>query len=307
MAGYHFFSKTIPPGIETLTKPPKDDWLVRFGIAEKTASILVRLSYTDSMINPFFANKLEQAVKVTGCPLCFMRQQAESKYIHSIIADHINDPASRVHIINSLGYCPTHTWKIAEVEKKEDGESLGTSIIYEHLALVIRERLEKLKKYPKTLTKNNPLLKQVQKYLPQQASPSASLRTETACRVCVMAAESDDSYVRWLLEGLSDPDNDETRRLYRQSNRLCFDHLRQSLDKAVPASAAGLEFLLEDSLEMLKALDGDLRVHISKYDYDKKAPRTEAEQFSWLRAVYFFAGRREGENPKPGFSDRQES
>jgi hypothetical protein len=259
------------------------------------------------MINPFFANKFEPAVKVQGCPLCYMRQQAEAKYIRSIIADHINDPASRVHIINSLGYCPTHTWKIAEVEKKEDGESLGTSIIYEHLALVVTERLEKLRNYPKTLAQNNPLRQQVQKYLPRQGAPSASLRTETACRVCQMAAESDDSYVRWLLEGLADADNDETRRLYKQSNRLCFEHLRLALDKAVPASAAGLEFLLEDSLEMLKALDNDMRGHIAKYDYDKKAPRTEAEQFSWLRAVYFFAGRREGENPKPGFSDLQES
>lgn len=257
------------------------------------------------MINPFFANKFEQAVKVTGCPLCYMRQQAEAKYIRSIIMDHINDPASRVHIINSLGYCPTHTWKIAEVEKKEDGESLGTSIIYEHLALVIVERLEKLKKYPKSLNQNNPLLQQVQKYLPTPASPSASLRTDKSCRVCEMAAESDDSYVRWLLEGLSDPERDETRRLYKQSNRLCFDHLRQALDKAVPASAAGLEFLLDDALETLKALDADLRGHIAKYDFDKRAPRSEAEQFSWLRAVYFFAGRREGDNPKPEFSDSQ--
>lgn len=257
------------------------------------------------MINPFFANKFEQAVKVSGCPLCYMRQQAEAKYIRSIIADHINDPASRVHIINSLGYCPAHTWKVAEVEKKEDGESLGTSIIYEHLTLVLVERLEKLKRYPKLLAANNPLLQQVQKYLPRQGSPSASLRTDTPCRVCQMAAESDDSYVRWLLEGLADPDNDETRRLYKQSSRLCFDHLRQSLDKAEPASAAGLEILLEDALETLKSLDADLRGHISKYDYDKKAPRSAAEQFSWLRAVYFFAGRREGDNPKPEFSDSQ--
>jgi hypothetical protein len=234
-----------------------------------------------------------------------MRQQAESKYIRSIIMDHINDPASRAQIIDSLGYCPKHTWKIAEVEKKEDGESLGTSIIYEHLALVIAQRLEKLKKYPKTLRQNNPLLQQVQKYLPGQALPSASLRTETPCRVCVMAAESDDSYVRWLLEGLSDLERDETRRLYQQSGRLCFDHLRQALDKAVPASAAGLEFLLEDALETLSSLENDLRGHISKYDYDKKTPRSAAEQFSWLRAVYFFAGRREGENPEPGFSHSQ--
>lgn len=257
------------------------------------------------MINPFFANKFEQAVKVTGCPLCYMRQQAEAKYIRSIIADHINDPASRVHIINSLGYCPPHTWKIAEVEKKEDGESLGTSIIYEHLALVIVERLGKLKRYPKLLAGNNPLLQQVQKYLPRQGAPSASLRTDTPCRVCQMAAESDDSYVRWLLEGLADPENDETRRLYKQSNRLCFDHLRQALDKAEPASAAGLEVLLEDALETLKSLDADLRSHIAKFDYDKRAPRSAAEQFSWLRAVYFFAGRREGDNPKPEFTDLQ--
>lgn len=257
------------------------------------------------MINPFFANKFEQAVKVTGCPLCYMRQQAEVKYIRSIISDHINDPASRVHIINSLGYCPTHTWKVAEVEKREDGESLGTSIIYEHLALVITERLEKLKRYPNLLAQDNPLLQQARKYLPQQASPSASLRAEKPCRVCQMSTESDDSYVRWLLEGLADPDNDETRRLYKLSNRVCFDHLRQALDKAVPASAAGLQFLLDDALETLKTLDADLRSHISKYDYDKRSPRSEGEQFSWLRAVYFFAGRREGDNPRPEFSDSQ--
>jgi len=113
------------------------------------------------------------------------------------------------------------------------------------------------------------------------------------------------SYVRWLLEGLANPDNDEIRRLYKQSNRLCFDHLRQSLDKAIPASTAGLEILLADALETLKPLDSDLRGHISKYDYDKKAPRSEGEQFSWLRAIYFFTGRREGDNPKPEFSDSQ--
>jgi hypothetical protein len=258
------------------------------------------------MINPFFANKFEQAVKVSGCPLCHMRQQAEAKYIHALIMEHINDPTSRVLIINSLGYCPTHTWKIAEVEKKQDGESLGTSTIYEHLIQVIVQRLEKLRGYPKSLGRNNPLLQQVNKYLPGQSLPSASLRTDKPCRVCQMAAESDDSYVRWLLEGLADPDNDETRRLYQQSNRLCFDHLRQCLDRAVPASAAGLEFLLEDAIATLKTLDSDMRAHIAKYDFDKNAPRSEGEQFSWLRAVYFLAGRREGENPKPAFGARQE-
>jgi hypothetical protein len=258
------------------------------------------------MINPFFANKFEQAVKVSGCPLCYMRQQAEAKYIRSLIMEHINDPTSRVHIINSLGYCPTHTWKIAEVEKKEDGETLGTSTIYENLVLVITRRLEELRHYPRKLGRNNPLLQQASKYLPGQSLPSASLRTDKPCRVCQMAAESDDSYVRWLLEGLADPDNDETRRHYQRSNRLCFDHLRQCLDKAVPASAAGLEFLLDDSLETLKALDNDLRGHIAKYDFDKNAPRSQAEQFSWLRAIYFFAGRREGDNPKPEFSNSQD-
>ncbi len=254
------------------------------------------------MVNPFFANKFEQAVKEQGCPLCFMRQQAEAKYIRSIIADHVTDPASRVHIINSLGYCPRHSWQISEVEKQQDGESLGTGIIYEHLTKVILERLEDLRRYPKTLAHTNPLAKRIEQFLPARR-PSAPLRTETPCRVCVMGAESDDSYVRWLLEGLADPEHDETRQLYQKSNRLCFDHLRQSLDKAVPNSAPGLEFLLEDTLVTLKNLDTDLRGHIAKYDWDKKStPRSAAEQFSWLRAIYFFAGRREKDNPKPDFS-----
>lgn len=254
------------------------------------------------MVNPFFANKFEQAVKEQGCPLCFMRQQAEAKYIRSIIADHVNDPASRVHIINSLGYCPRHSWQIVEVEKQQDGETLGSGIIYEHLTKVIIERLDDLRRYPKTLARTNNLTQRFEKLLPSRLA-SSPLRTETPCRVCVMGAESDDSYVRWMLEGLSDTGNDETRRLYQESNRVCFEHLRQALDKATSTSAPGLEFLLEDTLSTLQNLDTDLRGHIAKYDWDKKGtPRTEAEQFSWMRAIYFFAGRRDKDNPKPGFS-----
>lgn len=255
------------------------------------------------MINPFFANKFEQAAKVTGCPLCYMRQQAESKYIHSLIMEHINDPTSRAHIVNSLGYCRAHTWKIAEVEKREDGETLGTSTIYENLVLVVIRRLEELRSHPAQLRRENALWQKIKSYLPKKSLPSASLRTNTPCRVCQMAAESDVSYARWLLEGLSDPNNDEIRRLYQQSNRLCFDHLRQALDSATHIHAEGLAFLLTDSIATLQMLDNDMRGHITKYDFDKNAPRTQGEQFSWLRAIYFFAGRREGDNPKPEFSD----
>jgi hypothetical protein len=58
---------------------------------------------------------LRSAMRQPGCPICRIRDEAEYKYLYFLLWENVNDGATRMRIIRSLGFCsPTRSrWPAA--------------------------------------------------------------------------------------------------------------------------------------------------------------------------------------------------
>jgi hypothetical protein len=84
---------------------------------------------------------LRSAMRQPGCPICRIRDEAEHKYLYFLLWENVNDGATRMQIIRSLGFCPRHTWQMGRMETHHFGDAFGNSIIYENVVEVVRKRL----------------------------------------------------------------------------------------------------------------------------------------------------------------------
>ncbi len=237
---------------------------------------------------------LRLALQQPGCPICYLRADSEWRYIRSLLWESVNDPPTRGHFIRSLGYCPEHTWQTGLLEKAEFGIPLGNAILYEHLSGVVQERLA-------AYTRRMGWLRQpwwrrfLRTIWPRswQRLAASELQPETPCRVCQIGEQSAQTYLAWLLRGLSGPE-DVIHTEYAASDGLCLAHLRQGLAAADRQVEKGAQFLVETTLQRLGALRRDLGEFERKNAWDyRHETKTETEKTAWLRALMLFGGNRQ--------------
>ena len=240
---------------------------------------------------------LKLAMRQPSCPICRIRDEAEYRYLYFLLWENVNDGTTRMQIVNSLGFCPKHTWQMGRIETKNFGDAFGNSIIYENLVEIVRDRLTRY--VHRTQAKQR---SRWQGYLdrllrrPQRLPFPAELQPQAICRVCQTGEQSERSHVHWLLQGLSVPEPD-FRDWYTQSERLCFRHLRLALELADPETEAGAMFLARDATEYLDRLRVDLDEYGNKHAWDRRFEEmTESEKVSWLKAFIFFGGNERNEN-----------
>ncbi len=235
--------------------------------------------------------ELMEALQKPGCPICRVKEEAEYRYLFFLLYENVNDGATRLQIVSSLGFCPPHTWQMGNIEIKQFGDAFGNSIIYENLVRVAHDRLAQYmrrvqagqqSKFRGWLTR---LLGQ-----PRQWSYPDELHPQADCRVCQMGEQTVNVHLRWLLEGMSEP-QPELRDYYVHSDRLCLQHLRQALELGDPQTESGAAFLAKDMLQYLSTLRVDLREYSGKRAWDRRfEPKTEGEKVSWFKAFQFFGG-----------------
>src|SRR5512141_3235778 len=100
-------------------------------------------------------NHLLEAMKKPGCPACRTSRQASERALVSFLWENVNEPDVRQGILDSYGFCPTHTRVMVSREVLSSSVPLGTNIIYEHLGRVIANELKGLR--PTGIAAANPL------------------------------------------------------------------------------------------------------------------------------------------------------
>ncbi len=81
-----------------------------------------------------------------GCPICRRRHDAAFEAVDMLLWEHVNDPAVRMQIIASRGFCNEHTRLLAATELSHSGTTLGINIIYEHLGRELSRELGALER-----------------------------------------------------------------------------------------------------------------------------------------------------------------
>ncbi|MBN1812951.1 MAG: hypothetical protein JXA14_14040 [Anaerolineae bacterium] len=253
---------------------------------------------------------LKRALCKSGCPICRLRQQAERRYLFTLLYENVNDGGTRQHLVHGMGLCPEHTWALQAVEQERWHDGLGVGIIFEDLAGRVSASLaEYLKRSPaQSGGRHTSLCRRLERlgrpgrwlacHLPW-SSPGASLLAQLSpsecCRACDLVGRMEEAHLNWLVEGLAEG---ELRAPYAASAGLCLPHLRLALASASDEQA--VHCLAEVAAAHLGLLMSDLGEYVRKHDWNNREEAKHPwEQAAWLRAVAFFAGeapRAEGED-----------
>lgn len=218
---------------------------------------------------------LQDALAMPGCPICRLGRRAASFYLDHLFYENVNDPAARVPLGLSLGFCSEHADEAARL-----GDALGVGIIYEDLVRLVIERLGNLQDQPggqpgsawwqgrrrAARRKTNLLLR------PQSPCPACSSRDQAEERYCWALLK----HIHTMLPALE------------ASEGLCLRHLAACLEQT------GFEtekaHLLEVEKGRLESLHLDLQELIRKFDYRYAREPKGVEAGSWKRALAKISG-----------------
>jgi hypothetical protein len=232
---------------------------------------------------------LKSALRQPGCPLCRARLSAETRYLKSLLWEHVNDAGTRIRLTQSLGACGRHAQQMLQMEVTGWDVPLGNAIIYEGLAKTVSFRLREVR----ALAKKQARRGNAQRLMARLAARGKRderldrpLTPEKGCRVCELGQESERYYAETLLQML---DEQEYQRLYDGSDGVCLSHLRLLLQISSPG--AGLQYLLDQSEQRTERLETDLREYVRKQSYQfHDEPVSEGERTAAARAKAFFGG-----------------
>lgn len=239
---------------------------------------------------------LKRALRLQGCPVCRLREEAVQRYVRFLLAENVNDGDSRAHIVRGLGFCPEHTWLLYRTEVTRFGDALGNSILYEHLAAQVRENLTAfLQDLPSPASHRTSWWQRAWARACRAVGvllrPSGAvdpLRPAGQCRMCAHAAQEEETVIHALVNLCATAD---VRALYAASDGLCLAHLRQALRVAATRNPDSACFLAEDASQRLGALVTNLGEYIRKQAWEyRDEPLTSGEEAAPRNAVQFFGG-----------------
>jgi len=214
---------------------------------------------------PYF--NLLDALKETGCPVCFLIKKSTNKSMDDFLYESVNDAGLRQEIKASQGFCNRHAWQLHKF-----GDGFGQAIVYSDLINIILRKLEDIDKAMSL------------KELIKRISPRISSRH--ICMFCRQEKDVEERYVSVFLENFDDP---EFSIAYKNSFGLCLPHIVFTLKK-YRNKQPGKEFLEVESPKLASLLS-ELKEFLRKHDYRFSNEKFGKEGDSWIRAIEKLIGK----------------
>jgi hypothetical protein len=254
---------------------------------------------SDDDVPMVIATRFLEAFRQSGCPMCFLGQQALDDYFSHWVWDYVSDADLREAMRRGLGMCAEHTWQLLHTDVREYGETFGVSIIYQELVahtigLLERVALEAQAREAQRPSRLGRLRRWLYRrsaarrwFLPARWRGSPLLKA-AECHVCAYRAESERRSTYWLVQVLRRAEN---RTRYAASDGLCLPHLRAALELALEIEPGVARFLAASAGQHLEALAADLDGYVAKRAWDRRhEAMTAGEQEAAQRASRFFGG-----------------
>ncbi len=231
-------------------------------------------------------NNLIEALGKPGCPACRIFRQASERALVSFLWENVNEPDVRQGILDSYGFCPTHTRVMVSREVLSSSVPLGTNIIYEHLGRVIAGELKGLR--PGKITAANPLRGLLRRLRDGKAA-SGPLHPRGPCPACSAGENAAGNSLHVLCEEVQKPG--DVREAYLTSDGLCLAHLRAAIEAHSEKFPAAVTLLIDTTVERLEKQSRDMKEFIRKnnWSYRDEKP-TEAEDTAWRKTLGFITG-----------------
>jgi len=223
-------------------------------------------------LKPYSHYELLEACVLTGCPVCRVGAQTVQRYLKSSFYEYVNDRDMRAKLVKSLGYCGEHVQLLLSAKI---ADTLGASIIYEHLVKVI------LREFPKDSSSGK--LKELSKRIGKFVSASEGMGT---CLACNQREKTISYTLRQMSSALNDA---RLQDALEKSDGLCMKHLSQLLELVQKPEEA--DFLLALTRTKLEARQFEMSEVIRKNDHRFSSEGiTQDEGLAWRKTMSMLAG-----------------
>ncbi len=226
---------------------------------------------------------LIEACRQPGCPVCRLVQQEVARSLANFFYESVNDPAIRLRLRKSLGFCREHAWLAINARI---GDALGLAIIYQDVIVNIERDLSG--------SPDSPVPQKTLHRVLRRASVGLKGRLENALRALsprqrCPACEQQESSTRMTIEVLlASIDRPDFSKEFQSSEGLCLPHLKQILANS-PRQAV-FSTLLDTNLHALERFKAELAEFIRKNDYRFSKEEMGPEGDSWKRVAAWVIG-----------------
>lgn len=200
---------------------------------------------------------LLDAMEEKVCPVCFLIQKSESRYMDTLFYELVNDPGVREKLRKSYGFCTRH----AQLAKKV-GKPLAIAIIYEDICSTLVKKLQK-----------------------EEAPPFGGKK----CPACELTEEAENRYLKSFVKNFP---KEDFQKHYERSFGLCTNHFLLVYTKLNTPEEKKL--LKQYQLNSLQKYLPELEEFIRKHDYRFSHEGFDKEATSWKRIVDKVAGNYQG-------------
>ena len=227
--------------------------------------------------------RLEQACRKDGCPICRLEHAAAVQSITAFLWEHANDNTAREPVNRSYGLCPPHTRLLVASELSSSGNLPGVHMIYEVLARNASQELAAAARSARKPSFLSRLLPSANRFSHNLLAPSG------ICPICDIAQKSAVNNLSVLYEEILE--NGELRSIYTQSTGICMQHIRQG--NALygfnhPQAAA---FINQHAADTLQKNRTDMQEYLRKQNWEyREEGLTADEKTAWLKVLAFFTG-----------------
>lgn len=236
-------------------------------------------------------NNLLEAMKKPGCPICRVSRQAAERALESFLWENVNEPDVRQGILDSLGFCPSHTRLMVARELVTSSLPLGTNIIYEHLGREVAGSLKKLRPGSAARVANG-VENKIRGLLKKAGLARRSgglLYPRGECPACTAGNNGAQNALHVLCEEVQEAG--EMFSAYLECEGLCLPHLRDAIERHTGEFPRAVNLLIDNTILRLEAQSRDMKEYIRKANWAYRDEKlTEAEDTAWRKTLAFFTG-----------------
>ncbi len=228
------------------------------------------------------ADSLRTAMGREGCPVCTVVLESIERYMDTWQYEGFTDVEQRHQLIVSRGFCPLHTWQLAQRHN-----ALQLALVYREVLTDLLADLEADQKKLRTARDRKSERDSPWSNWRRRGSTAKTLPAGQTCPLCRVRADAEQRLLETLLEQLQ---VEEVRALLSQSTGLCLLHFNQARSLAESRKPELLPYLLDCQRSCMQRVLGEVQELIRKHDYRFAKELQGNEMTSWRRAAELCAG-----------------
>jgi Family of unknown function (DUF6062) len=234
------------------------------------------------------SDALRAAYGREGCPVCMVVLKYFERSIDNWEYEGFSDVQHRHELIRSRGFCPLHTWQLAQ---RSNGFRLG--LIYTEILTDVEQKLDRdyrrLAAADDTVSKHESVLKRWRRRWFRRGgeAPTNVNPRFDHCLFCHTRTDVEQRLISTLVQQLR---AEEMRLLLSQSTGLCLLHVAQARQQAEVEEPTVLRHILNCQLTCTRRVLEEVRELVRKHDYRFSDEPWGNEMTSWRRGAQLCAG-----------------